>query len=672
MYLLVIFLPLLNSLLVLCLGHKLYTKHIFKLVVANMLLTLFISYFICYEVVFCKSPCYVVLTDWIFCTTLHVSWGFLFDTLTALMLIVVNSISTCVHIYSIEYMSEDPFIKRFLSYLSLFTFFMLMLITADNFLQMFLGWEGVGLCSYLLINFWFQRIQANKAAIKAMVVNRVGDFGLALGIFTFFYIFKTLNYNTIFNLVPLVTEKTLVFFDFQINALSLACFFIFIGCVGKSAQIGLHTWLPDAMEGPTPVSALIHAATMVTAGIFLTARCSPIFQYVPSVSFIITILGAFTAFLAGTTGLAQNDLKRVIAYSTCSQLGYMFFVAGVSSYHVSFFHLANHAFFKALLFLGAGSVIHSLADEQDMRKMGGLSDTLVYTCVCMVIGSAALGGFPFSTGFYSKDVILELTGVFFSLESTFANWLGDISVATTVFYSTRSLVYTFVGKPLTLKKNFAIYHESDGNMAISLFLLSVGGLIIGYISKDLVIGLGINLWQESICIKTSEWTFFEAEYLDTWIKDIPLVFGFIGGLGAAYFYSENKLTALWFNWKISFAGRKLYTFLNRKWFFDKVYNEFISQRVLNIAYNDTYQNIDRGLLEAWGPNGLSRQFYSLTNEINKVTLAFLYHYVVILLISISLVLLIFIYWSSIILIMDPRMILFVLVSILISTKILKK
>jgi proton-translocating NADH-quinone oxidoreductase chain L len=358
-----------------------------------------LSFFAFYEVGFSGSPCYVKLLTWFNSEYLCADWGFQFDSLTVVMLIVVTFISSLVHLYSTEYMSHDPHLPRFMSYLSLFTFFMLILVTADNFVQLFVGWEGVGLCSFLLINFWFTRIQANKAAIKAMIVNRVGDFGLAFGIFAIYITFNSVEYSTVFALVPLFEGDVLNFLGIDFHLLTLIGVLLFIGAVGKSAQLGLHTWLPDAMEGPTPVSALIHAATMVTAGVFLLARCSPIFEYAPGALYIVTLVGAMTAFFAATTGLLQNDLKRVIAYSTCSQLGYMIFACGVSNYSVGAFHLANHAFFKALLFLGAGSVIHAVADEQDMRKMGGLKRLVPFTFAVMSIGSFALMGFPFFNRF---------------------------------------------------------------------------------------------------------------------------------------------------------------------------------------------------------------------------------------------------------------------------------
>ncbi|CAL6438267.1 unnamed protein product [Bathycoccus prasinos] len=362
----------------------------------------------CPKVGIAGSPCYIQLAPWFTSEFFDATWGFMFDSLTVVMLVVVTFVSTLVHIYSISYMSEDPHLPRFMSYLSIFTFFMLMLVTADNFIQLFFGWEGVGLASYLLINFWYTRLQANKSAIKAMLVNRVGDFGLALGIIATFSLFKSVDFATVFACSAHFAENSFIFFHLEWHALSLICALLFVGAVGKSAQLGLHTWLPDAMEGPTPVSALIHAATMVTAGVFMIARCSPLFEQAPQTLILVTVTGALTAFFSATTGVVQNDLKRVIAYSTCSQLGYMVFACGISQYAVGVFHLMNHAFFKALLFLSAGAVIHALADEQDMRKMGGTIKVLPFTYSMMFIGSLALIGFPFLTGFYSKDVILEV------------------------------------------------------------------------------------------------------------------------------------------------------------------------------------------------------------------------------------------------------------------------
>lgn len=382
MYLLVIFIPLLSTIVTGFFGNLLTKEGTTRIASGFILLTCIISYFIFYEVCFCDCPCYITLSPWIIAGSFKLYWDFIFDSLTATMLVVVLTISTVVHIYSISYMAHDPHINRFMSYLSLFTFFMIVLVTANNYIQMFVGWEGVGLCSYLLINFWYTRIQANKAAIKAMLVNRVGDINIIFAIVTIFYVFKSVDYSTVFALAYNYVNSTINIFNFDISVLDLICIFIFIGAVGKSAQVGLHVWLPDAMEGPTPVSALIHAATMVTAGVFVICRSSFIFEYAPTALIIVTIVGAITAFYSASIGLVQNDLKKVIAYSTCSQLGYMVFACGISGYNVSMYHLANHAFFKALLFLSAGSVIHSMHDEQDMRKMGGLLKILPLLMQC--------------------------------------------------------------------------------------------------------------------------------------------------------------------------------------------------------------------------------------------------------------------------------------------------
>ncbi|KAG6467657.1 hypothetical protein ZIOFF_074500 (mitochondrion) [Zingiber officinale] len=401
---------------------------------------------------------------------------------TVVMLIVVTSISSLVHLYSISYMSEDPHSPRFMCYLSIPTFFMPMLVTGDNSLLLFLGWEGVGLASYLLINFWFTRLQADKAATKAMPVNRVGDFGLALGISGRFTLFQTVDFETIFAraFAPI---NSWISRNMRLNAITLICILLFIGAVGKSAQIGSHTRSPDAMEGPTPVSASIHAATTVTAGVFMIARCSPLFEYPPTALIVITSAGAMTSFLAATTGILQNDLKRVIAYSTCSQIGYMIFACGISNYSVSVFHLMNHAFFKALLFLSAGSVIHAMSDEQDMRKMGGLASSFPFTYAMMLIGSFSLIGFPFPTGFYSKDVILELAYTKYTISGNFAFWLGSLSVLFTSYYSFRLLFLTFLVPTNSFGRDRLRCHDAPIPMAIPSILLALGSLFVGYLAK---------------------------------------------------------------------------------------------------------------------------------------------------------------------------------------------
>jgi len=426
----------------------------------------------------------IVLASWVYVDFLNTEWSFYFDGLTIIMLMVVTSISSLVHLYSSEYMEQDPHLVRFMSYLSLFTFFMLILITANNFLQMFVGWEGVGLSSYLLISFWFTRIQANKSAIKAMLVNRVGDFFILLGMFTIYLTTNSLDYDIVLSFSQEIINSYLIIGQYELPIIDCICVFLLLGAMGKSAQIGLHVWLPDAMEGPTPVSALIHAATMVTAGVFLIVRCSLLFEFSTFTLNLAVIVGSLTALFASTTGLFQNDLKKVIAYSTCSQLGYMIFACGVSSYDVAIFHLFNHAFFKALLFLGAGAVIHSFeANEQDIRKLGGLMKLLPLSYGISVIGSLALIGFPFLSGFYSKDIILEAAFAKYTVPSHFAYFFGCLAAFFTAFYSTRLICLPFLSKPNGNRISLTKAHESSWRMKTPLILLSILSIFIGFFSQ---------------------------------------------------------------------------------------------------------------------------------------------------------------------------------------------
>jgi len=483
MYLSIVILPFIGSACAIFLGRFIGPKGSSFITTFFLFSSFVLSLFAFYFVGLCNNVISFKLGSWFTSSLLDVSWGFLFDSLTVSMLLVVTSISTLVHLYSTAYMGGDPHLSRFMGYLSLFTFFMLILVTADNMVQMFIGWEGVGLASYLLINFWFTRIQANKAAIKAMIVNRVGDLGLALGIMACFYYFKSVDYEVVFSMVNHFyhnfNDSSFFCIFFNISPISLICILLFIGAVGKSAQVGLHTWLPDAMEGPTPVSALIHAATMVTAGVFLIARCSPLFEYSGFVLNVVIIFGASTAFFAATTGLVQNDLKRVIAYSTCSQLGYMVFACGLSSYQVGVFHLSNHAFFKALLFLSAGSVIHAMSDEQDMRKMGGLVKLLPFTYSMIFIGSISLMGFPFMTGFYSKDIIIEVAYGSYTTVGHLAHFLGTVGAFFTAFYSIRLLYMTFLEEPQGSKCIYNKVHDAPVQMFIPMFILCFGSIFIG-------------------------------------------------------------------------------------------------------------------------------------------------------------------------------------------------
>jgi len=662
MYLNIVFLPLLGSFLVGGFGRFLGPFGAGIITTVCTACSFLISCFAFYEVGFSGSPCYITLLTWFNSEYLCANWGFQFDSLTVIMLIVVTFISSLVHLYSNEYMSHDPHLPRFMSYLSLFTFFMLILVTADNFIQLFVGWEGVGLCSFLLINFWFTRIQANKAAIKAMIVNRIGDFGLALGIFAIYITFNSVEYSTVFALAPYFAHESLMFLGFEFHLLTLVGILLFIGAVGKSAQLGLHTWLPDAMEGPTPVSALIHAATMVTAGVFLLGRCSPIFEYAPNALFVVTILGAMTAFLAATTGLLQNDLKRVIAYSTCSQLGYMIFACGVSNYSVGVFHLANHAFFKALLFLGAGSVIHAVADEQDMRRMGGLKRLVPFTFALMSIGSFALMGFPFLTGFYSKDVILEVAFGKYTATGHFAYWLGAGAAFFTAFYSMRLAFLTFLSEPNGYKPVLIGAHDAPIKMALPLLILSVPSIFIGYLSRDLFIGLGSPFWNGALFVMPSNLNAIDAEFIPHFFKLLPVGLSLTGATLALvlYTFSSKGLYVL----KTSVMGRKIYNFLNRKWFFDKVYNEFISQTALSFGYFISYKTIDRGIIEMLGPWGLSKTVLSQTSILSRLQTGLVFDYSLWMFFGVLLMILFVVGWEFLIFLLDPSLIFIFIVTIM--------
>lgn len=566
----------------------------------------------------------LTISKWICIDTISIKWCFCFDSLTSIMLVIVTFISTLVHLYSTEYMENDPHLPRFMSYLSLFTFFMLILVTANNFLQMFVGWEGVGLSSYLLINFWYTRIQANKAAIKAMLVNRVGDFALLIAIFTICYIFSSLDYDIVFTLIPLCLDYRLIFGLFEIPIIDFISILLFLGAMGKSAQLGLHTWLPDAMEGPTPVSALIHAATMVTAGVFLLARCSYIFEYSPSVLNFVVIIGSCTAFFAATTGLFQNDMKKVIAYSTCSQLGYMIFACGLSSYDVGVFHLSNHAFFKALLFLGAGSVIHAISDEQDMRKVGGLRKILPFSYSIMLIGSLALIGFPFLAGFYSKDVILEISFSKFTVVGHFSYILGTLAAFCTAFYSTRLLYLVFLSEPNGNKNVITNAHEGSWRMTMPLFLLSILSIFVGYLTKDLFIGFGTDFWNSSIFIHPANYSLTDIEFINVGFKVLPLILTIVGVIYAFFLYLFGIES--YFLQKKESVFKSYYTFFNKKWYFDRIYNQLINQSFLSASYNFFYKNVDRGIIEFIGPTGIVTDINLFVYKIKPIQSGYILNY----------------------------------------------
>ena len=538
------------------------------------------------------------------------------------MLVVVTSVSSLVHIYSIGYMSHDPHKPRFMAYLSLFTFAMLMLVTSDNFVQLFFGWEGVGLCSYFLIGFWFKKESANAAAIKAFVVNRVGDFGFALGIFLIFYLFGTVNYSEVFQQIPTLIDKNLLFLGLEIKAIDLICLLLFIGAMGKSAQILLHTWLPDAMEGPTPVSALIHAATMVTAGVFLVVRCSPIYEYSPLILNLITIVGMTTAFFAATVALVQTDIKKIIAYSTCSQLGYMFFAAGVSAYPAAMFHLTTHAFFKALLFLGAGSIIHALSDEQDLRNMGGIWRKIPITYSFMWIGSLALAGFPFFAGYYSKDMILEAAWASHSFTGQMAFWLGCAAALLTAFYSWRLLIMAFHGKPRCSAEVFEHVHESPPIMILPLIPLAFGAIFAGWFGYQSFVGYDMSyFWGDSLFILPEHHAMEEAHHVAEWVKRLPVILAASGvGLAIIAYLIIPSLPA-----RVVSMARPIHSLFFNKWFFDELYDLLFVRASVRFG-TFLWVKGDKQTIDAFGPDGLSGLVLNGSNKLSKLQSGYVYHY----------------------------------------------
>ena len=586
------------------------------------------SAIVLYEVIQNQYEDNIIIATWINSGSLDVNWSMKIDSLSAVMLVVVTSVSALVHIYSIGYMSHDPHKPRFMAYLSLFTFAMLMLVTSDNFIQLFFGWEGVGLCSYFLIGFWFKKETANSAAIKAFVVNRVGDFGFALGIFLIFYLFGTVNYSEVFEQIPTIVNKNLVFLGIEVNAINLICLLLFIGAMGKSAQIFLHTWLPDAMEGPTPVSALIHAATMVTAGVFLVVRCSPIYEYSELALNIITIVGMSTAFFAATVALVQTDIKKIIAYSTCSQLGYMFFATGVGAYNVAMFHLFTHAFFKALLFLGSGSVIHAFKDEQNINNMGGVWKKLPYTYTLMVIGTLALTGFPFLSGFYSKDAIIEFAYLRGNTVGYYAAGIGIFTAFLTSIYSWRLMFKTFHGEYNNKNIKIEETHESPLVMLIPLIFLSIGAIFAGFTFKELFIGSdGLNyFWQDSIFflkpLSTEHpplWFLFSTPTLV--IISIPIAY---------YLFLKNK------NLPEQFVkiNKPLYQFLINKWYFDELYDYIFVKPSKKLGLF-LWKFFDLKIIDGLGPDGISTLIKKFSVKANKFQSGFIYQYAFVMLLGFS-------------------------------------
>ena len=572
------------------------------------------------EVVLQGETATIVLFDWFASGDLDVDWLLRFDELTGVMVFVVCVVSFLIHVYSIGYMAHDPHVPRFFAYLSLFTFFMLALVSADNFLQMFFGWEGVGLVSYLLIGFWYKRPSANAAAIKAFIVNRVGDFGFALGILAIFLMFDTVSFDAVFSAVPGMVDAEVTFLGHSFDFLEVTCILLFVGAMGKSAQFLLHTWLPDAMEGPTPVSALIHAATMVTAGVFMVARLSPIFEYAPIALSVVTFFGATTAIFAATIAITQNDIKRVIAYSTCSQLGYMFFACGVSAYGAGIFHLTTHAFFKALLFLGAGAVIHAMSDEQDMRKMGGIWRMIPVTYVLMWIGNLALAGiFPFS-GFFSKDIILESAFASHTGLGMYAFGLGILAAFLTAFYSWRLLFLTFHGKPRADERVMAHVHEAPPVMWVPLVGLAIGAVVIGYLMLPMV-ATDIDFWGTSILVLPIHNALEEAHHVDFWVKALPMAVGVLGIGGAFLFYVlKPELPG-----KLATRARPVYLFLLNKWYFDELYDVLFVRSAKYLGRN-LWRQGDGAVIDGIGPDGIAAATLSVARRAVRLQSGYVYHY----------------------------------------------
>lgn len=600
------------------------------------------------------DPHTLKLMTWMSSGDFRVDWALRIDQLAVVMMCVINIVSACVHVYSVGYMSHDDSKARFMAYLSLFTFAMLMLVTSDNLLQLFFGWEGVGLASYLLIGFWYHKPSANAASVKAFLVNRVGDLGLTLGIMAAFYVFGTIQFDGIFDQAPARANETFAFFGYQIHALTLVCLLLFVGAMGKSAQLGLHTWLPDAMEGPTPVSALIHAATMVTAGVFLVARFSPVFEYAPDALMVVCLVGALTAIVAATIGMTQFDIKRVIAYSTMSQLGYMFFALGVSAYSAAMFHLVTHAFFKALLFLGAGSVIHAMSGEQDMRKMGGIWKKIPVTYVLMWIGSLALAGFPFFAGFYSKDLILEAEWASGSAVGHFAYWVGIVAALMTAFYSWRLLILTFHGKARADHHTMDHVHESPAVMILPLLVLAVGAVLAGFVfngvfaePKHQLVGeshgetAGVvmqieapsdwnrdDFFGKSLMVLPEHDSVAKAHHVELWVKLLPTIMG-VGGIFLgylAYMFVTTIPEIMVKRFKI------LHTLFFRKWFFDELY-DLAFVRTARALGNLFWRGGDQRIIDGLGPDGVSSLSKRVAGVLGRFQTGYVFQYAFVMMIG---------------------------------------
>jgi NADH-quinone oxidoreductase subunit L len=662
MYQLIVFLPLLGCVIAGLFGRLIGDRPSEVITTALVGVSAVLSWIAFVNVGYGGETARVLVFTWFEAGSFKADWAFRIDTLTAVMLVVVNTVSALVHFYSIGYMADDPHRARFFSYLSLFTFAMLMLVTADNLVQMFFGWEGVGLASYLLIGFWYLKPSANAAAIKAFVVNRVGDFGFMLGIFGTFWMLGTIDFTTIFAQAPTLVGKTIAVAGQQIDALTLICLLLFMGAMGKSAQFLLHTWLPDAMEGPTPVSALIHAATMVTAGVFMVARLSPLFELAPTAQEFVILVGATTAFFAATVGLVQNDIKRVVAYSTCSQLGYMFVAMGGGAYSVGMFHLFTHAFFKALLFLGSGAVIIAMHHEQDIRKMGGLRKAIPFTYAMMVIGTLALTGFPFTAGFYSKDAIVESAFASHAALSGYGFWLLVIAAALTSFYSWRLVFLTFHGTPRFVAAGghhghhaahndhghddhahddhghghhgvtrLEDVHEAPKTMLLPLLVLAVGALGAGVAFHEVFVGHhGVpEFFRESISLSKLD-LLEEMHHVPELVAFAPTIAMALGFAVAVLFY----LVAPGLPAALANAFKPLYLFLLNKWYFDELY-DVIFVRAAKRLGRFLWKQGDGAVIDGLGPDGVAARVLDTTDRVVRLQTGYLYHYAFAMLIGVA-------------------------------------
>jgi len=641
-YELIVFLPALGAILAGFFGRQLGPRGCGVLTSAFVLFGAVLSWVAFFQVGIGGEEGRIEIFPWLTSGELTVSWALRIDTLTAVMLVVVNTISGLVHVYSIGYMDHDPHQPRFFAYLSLFTFAMLALVTSDNFLQLFFGWEGVGLASYLLIGFWYQKPAANAAAIKAFIVNRVGDFGFALGIFGVFYIFGTIQFDTVFAAAPDQVGQSFRFLSWNLDVLTVLCLLLFMGAMGKSAQFLLHTWLPDAMEGPTPVSALIHAATMVTAGVFMVARLSPLFELAPIALAFVTIIGATTAFFAATVGLVQNDIKRVVAYSTCSQLGYMFVALGVGAYSAAIFHLFTHAFFKALLFLGAGSVIHALHDEQDLQKMGGMAKVIPFTWVMMLIGTLSLTGFPLTSGFFSKDAIIEAAFVAHSNVGMYAFVLAVVSALLTSFYSWRLMFLAFHGKPRSDPEVLKKAHESPMVMLVPLAILALGSLGAGALFYNLFIGDDYTaFWRTVLYISPDNRILQDIHHVPFAVFAAPTVMMAIGFAIAGMFYLAWPRIPNFLAEKL----RPIYLFLLNKWYFDELYDWAFTRPAFRLG-RFLWKVGDGTVIDGIGPDGIAARVLEVTRSVVRVQTGYVYHYAFAMLIGVALLITYFMFASG--------------------------